>query len=238
MDQDEIPRRWLSPGSHDLWGRPEPRGRIYKAVPYEALPTLSRPLEPFAWLRLSPIRGVREQLKVGADGETPLPRPVGRMVEEIVAAAKREGLTVPPSYATFMNDASLHERVPTCSGCYLDVPTKLVALPGGQPGKLLRFLNDQQCGVLWYLHLTADGGCSVACAEPANDDEDEGEGETLDDFMKLGDVARCAASFEEFVHRFWMENTLWFSLYEKTRAPLTPEQQAYVDAVKKVLPNL
>ena len=94
--------------------------------------------------------------------------------------------------------------------------------------------------VLWYLHLTANGGCSVAYAEPAHDDEDEDapEGASLDDVMKLGNVAICAASFEEFVHRFWMEKTLWFSLYEKTKAPLTPEQQAYLDAVKKVLPNL
>ena len=99
-------------------------------------------------------------------------------------------------------------------------------------------MNDQQWAVVWYLHLTADGQCSVVCAEPANDDEDDDDGETLDDFMKLGDVAMCAASFEEFVHRFWMENTLWFALYEKTKAPLTPEHQAYLDAVKKALPSL
>lgn len=244
MNRPELPRRWMSPGSHDLWGR-DPTHKTYKAVPYEALPTLLRPSsEPFAWLRIAPARGPRERLKFGQDGETLLRRvtrgSVGRMVEEIVAQAKREGLTVPATYVTFMNDASLQERIPTCTACYLDVPTKLVALPGGQPGRLLRFMNDQQCCVLWYLHLTADGACSVACAEPANDDEDEDEadGETLDDFMKLGDVAMCAPNFEEFVHRFWMENTLWFSLYEKTKAPLTPEQQAYLDAVKKVLPNL
>ncbi len=35
-----------------------------------------------------------------------------------------------------------------------------------------------------------------------------------------------------------MENTLWFSLYPKTQAPLTQEQQEYLDAVKKVLPSL
>jgi hypothetical protein len=94
-------------------------------------------------------------------------------------------------------------------------------------------MNDQQCGVLWYLHLTPDGACSVACAEPANDDDEEPDGATLDDVMRLDDVTMCAASFEELVHRFWMENTLWFSLFGKARAPLTPEQQAYLDAMKK-----
>jgi hypothetical protein len=239
VEKDELPSRWMSPGSHDLWGRPEPRGRMYKSVPYEVLPALPLPTssDPFAWLRLAPTRSVREQLKVGLDGANRLPRPVARMVEEIAAAAKREGLTVPSSYVTFMNDASLHERIPTCTGCYLDVPTTLIALPGGQPGRLLRFMNDQQCAVLWYLHLTVDGACSVVCAEPANDDDDEGE--PLDDVKpNLDNVATCALSFEEYVHRFWMENTLWFSLYEKTKAPLTPEQQTYLDAVQNAVPNL
>jgi hypothetical protein len=56
----------------------------------------------------------------------------------------------------------------------------------------------------------------------------KGEGLTgdFDDVIKLGDVAMC------------VENTLWFSLYEKTKAPLTPEQQQYVDAVKKAVSNL
>lgn len=213
----------MSPGSHDLWGRAELRGRSYKAVPYEALPALPPPTaEPFAWLRASPTRGVREQLKVGLDGEGRLPRPPGEMVEKLVGAAKGEGLTVPSSYATFMTDASLHERVPTCTACYLDIPAKLVAVPGGRPGKLLRFLNDQQGAVVWSLHLTPDGACSVVVAEP----------------VTPRDVATCAPTFEEFVHRFWMENTLWFSLFPKTQAPLTPLQQEYLDAVKKVLPSL
>jgi hypothetical protein len=197
-------------------------------------------------LRLAPARGDRERLKFGQGGDSVVPRllrrvtrgSVGRMVKGIVAKAKREGLTVPATYVTFMSDASLQERVPTCTACYLDVPTKLVALPGGQPGRLLRFMNDQQCGVLWYLHLTADGGCTVVCARPVFDEEEEDEGEAFDDVIKLGEVAMCAPSFEEFMHRFWMENTLWFSLYEKTKAPLTAEQQAYLDAVRKVVPKL
>lgn len=243
---NELPRRWMSPGSHDLWGR-DPSRKPYKAVPYEALPPLHRATsEPFAWLRAAPARSAREQLKIGQDGESVAPRlareSLGRRLEAIVAETKRERLTIPATYLTFMNDTSLHERVPTCTACYLDVPAKLVALPGGQPGRLLRFMNDQQCSVLWYLHLTPDGGSSVVCAEPADDDdeedEDDVEDETLDDVLELRDVAICAASFEELVHRFWMENTLWFSLYEKTKAPLTPDQQAYLDAVKKALPTL
>lgn len=232
MKKDDLPRRWWAPGSDDLWGR----DGTYKAVPYEVLPALPRHApEPFAWLRLAPTHP--EGLKFGVDGENLLPRPVAQMVEEIVAVAKGEGLTVPAAYVTFMNDTSLQERVPTCTACYLDVPTKLVAPPGGEPGRLLRFLNDQQCCVLWYLHLTTDGGCSVVGAVPAYDDEEEtSDGETLDDVIKLGDAAMCAPSFEDFIHRFWMENALWFSLYKKK--PITPEQQAYRDAIKKALPNL
>ena len=125
-------------------------------------------------------------------------------------------------------------------------------------------MNDSQRGTFWYLHLTKDGGCTVVYAEPAYADDDglgsvaldvmgfvrrcasaaingqtldeEREREPVESYMKLGEVASCAASFEEFVHRFWMENTLWFALYEKTASaytPLTPEQEAYLDAVRK-----
>ncbi len=234
MDLYELPRRWVSPAS-DVWGRTGPGEPMYRAIPYEALPALSRPSsEPFAWLRGCPVRGGREQLKIGLIDDEGELLPVKPAVDAIVARARAEGLSVPASYVTFMNDASLHQRIPTCTACYLDVPTKLVALPCGAPGKLLRFLNDQQCCMHWFLLLTPDGACSVACATPTDDDADADadDGDSIDD-MKLEEVTICAPSFEDLVHRFWMENMLWFSLYKQPQAPLTPEQQGYLDAVKK-----
>jgi hypothetical protein len=43
----------------------------------------------------------------------------------------------------------------------------------------------------------------------------------------LGAIAACAPSFEAFLYRYWLENTIWFALNEQ-HAPLTPPQQQYL----------
>lgn len=127
-----------------------------------------------------------------------------------------------------MTDPELHGRVPTCTACYIELSDRLVELPGGHPGRLVRFMNDQQCCLIWYVHLAPGGGHTVVSASPAFDGRD---GKRLEDVSSPRDLAVCAPSFEDFIHRFWLENTLWFAL-QSGRA-LDAEEQAYVDAVKK-----
>jgi hypothetical protein len=45
---------------------------------------------------------------------------------------------------------------------------------------------------------------------------------------------RCAASFEEFIHRFWMENTIWFAEHATPPKKLTAEQRAYAKAARSM----
>jgi len=40
-------------------------------------------------------------------------------------------------------------------------------------------------------------------------------------------AAYCAPSFEAFLYRFWLENTIWFSLNDR-KPSLTDEQKRYV----------
>jgi hypothetical protein len=133
----------------------------------------------------------------------------------IVTEAKALGLVVPGELVRFLDDEGLHRRVPTCTACYLDVPAKLVGLPGGQPGRLLRFLNDSQLALVWYVHLMPNGAHQIVCAYPELDDL--AVGETLDEVMTPRDLAVCAPSFEEFILRFWIENTLWFAARKTNR---------------------
>ena len=65
------------------------------------------------------------------------------------------------------------------TACYLDLPTELIELPDGAPGRLLRFMNDQQCCRLWYLHLRLEGEATVVSAWPES--HDAATGETLED---------------------------------------------------------
>jgi hypothetical protein len=167
-----------------------------------------------------------------ADGASDQGGSIATRLALIVSEAAKLGLTVPAALVAFIGHPELHRRVPSCTACYLDVPTKLVELPG-HPGRLLRFMNDQQCCLLWYVLLEPGGGHSIVCAVP--DFDDDAVGDSLEDIAKPRDVALCAPSFEAFMHRFWLENSLWFAVSKKQ--PLTAEQRAYANAAKQHRPS-
>ncbi|HSO38990.1 MAG TPA: hypothetical protein VLT33_40955 [Labilithrix sp.] len=222
-----LPRRWFTAGTNlAVWGD----AGTYKAVPYELLPPLPSTKRDgsFDWLRAEPES--KHGLDYGDDHGKPTESihvRLGRIVDE----AKKLGLTVPGELVRFVDDRTLHGRVPTCTACYLDVPAKLVPLPGGQPGHLLRFMNDQQVCLLWYVHLLPDGSHTVVCGWPKFDYDLPGD--TIEDLSTPQDLVTCAPSFEEFVQRFWIENALWFSTTKK--APLSAAQQAYADAARSAV---
>jgi hypothetical protein len=229
-EKTPLPRRWFTAGSNlEVWGQ----AGTYRAVPLELLPPLPSTKRDgsFDWLREAPLspHGLDfgdDDLEDSPEGER---ASVHVRLGQVVAAAEALGLSVPGELVRFVDDPGLHGRVPSCTACYLDVPTKLVALPGGEPGRLLRFMNDQQCCLLWYVHLLPDGTHSIVCAAPEWDEAPSGD--TLEDVSRPRDLVTCAASFEEFVQRFWLENTLWFAAQKRT--PFTPEQKAYADAARK-----
>jgi hypothetical protein len=231
-----LPHRWYTAGTNlEVWGE----AGTYKAIPYEALPPLpvtSGEEGAFAWLRDAPVsRHCLDFGDFGEEGEDfdeSKKAAIETRLARIVALAAKFGYVVPPTLIAFIGHPELHSRVPSCTACYLDVPTHLVPLPDGRPGVLLRFMNDQQCCLLWYVMLEPGGGHCVVCAAPEYDAEAEATGATsLEDIAKPKDLAVCAPSFEAFMHRFWMENTLWFAVNKRT--PLTAEQQAYADAAKR-----
>jgi hypothetical protein len=183
-----LPSLWFSAGGCDaLWGA----DGTYQGIEYEALPPLAPKLFDgrFGWL---------PELSVGDDpldftNSVPLnPAP-------ILADARALGLTIPPAFLTFITQPELYRRVPTCTACYLDIPSRLIACPGDDRAHLLRFLNDQQACVLWYLYLRADGEHAVACAAPEWVDDSAA---AFEDAVRPTNVVRCAPSFEEFVYRF------------------------------------
>jgi hypothetical protein len=231
-----LPRRWFTAGTNlEVWGE----AGTYKEIPYEALPPLptsSGEEGSFAWLRGAPVSPHALDFgDLGEEGEEHESKQaaIDQRLARVVFDASKMGLTVPAALVAFIGHPELHRRVPSCTACYLDVAGKLVEVPG-LPGRLLRFMNDQQCCLLWYVHLEPGGGHSVVCAVP--DFDDDATGETLEDVSTPKDLAVCAPSFEEFMKRFWLENTLWFAVNKKT--PLTEEQRAYAEAAKKASASL
>jgi hypothetical protein len=127
-------------------------------------------------------------------------------------------------FVEFFRSAVLRRRIPSCTSCYFDLANRFVPLADGS--KLLRFMNDQQASYLWYLRLGL-ASPDVVFAWPEWLDR---EGAELDDIMRPRDVTICAVSFEEFIYRFWIENSIWFALWKGR--DLTPTEQAYLAGVR------
>jgi hypothetical protein len=84
-------------------------------------------------------------------------------------------------------------------------------------GYLVRFLADSQGCIFWYLYMTSDGGDHAVVASPGfYGTELEG---WQDEKPNPDEIVFSAGSFEEFLCRFWLENEIRFSAYEKTTLP-------------------
>src|SRR5262249_27457680 len=100
---------------------------------------------------------------------------------------------------------------------------------------LLRFLKDSQSCVMWYLHLRSDAAPAVVASdyffEPDIFEAMEYEEVSYEDTFRQ--ALTCASTFTEFLYRFWVENTLWYSLHEGL--PLTPLQEEYQTRITRRL---
>ncbi len=150
----------------------------------------------------------------------------------LVDSARQLGLSLPDPFVRFMASPELQKHVPSCTDCHFYLPETIVPCPGSEDGYLIRFLDDQQFVLLWYLYLTASGKHSVLVAHPRFHDLAESP-EYAEPFRSeeerqetLKGVYVCAPSFEAFLYRFWLENTIWFNL--DLHKPLTEEQQRYL----------
>lgn len=218
-----LPRLWVSAGSSGLW----PGGGTYTIVPYDALPPLPWVCEgDFAWLHgAPPPRDPAVFEHQPLDG-------VSATLDALSTEAAALGLTLPAPFARFLLDPSLHARVPTCTACYWDLGARLVPVPDHEgPERLLRFFNDQQTCVLWYLLLEPGERHSVAAAAP--DWRDEADGTSLEDFITPRDVSVCADEFEAFVQRFYVENAVWYAHHGY--AQWTGALDAYAEAARRTV---
>lgn len=219
-----LSRAWYSAGaSPRLWGS---KG-TYTRVDFGHLPRLdsARHDGSFAWLEEArEVYGLQYGLD---DEDAPDDDVIAAKLAAVTKLARREKLDVPGSFTQLLSRRELYGRIPTCTACYVEVPRRLSELPG-QPGRFLRFMNDEQCCFVWGLHLVPGAPAAVVIAVPVFGDAD---GDTLEDVATFTEPEICATDFEEFIHRFWLENTLWFALQEGR--PLSTEEAAYVAAAQE-----
>lgn len=236
--------------------RPHPKPRTYSLFSYEDLPPLQKQLDDdFQWLK--PLAVKKHSLAEGcySDGSKP---DLGKL-SEIMAQVD---LKLPQSFLTFIASPELHERIRSCTDCYLDVADRAVKTKGANNGFLIHFLADSQWCGHWYLYIDHSGNHFVVTSLNAYgftfDDTDADiyqahvgisipesqTGQQNQEFLyavsrntadcqeevelEQEEIWFCAPSFSEFIHRFWLENEIWFALaWDKRR--LTSIEQAYVN---------
>ena len=141
-----------------------------------------------------------------------------RTVDRSLRLCADEGFVLPPAMTLFLT-SERRNWIRSATGCWLDLSDRLVTIPDTGV-RALRFMNDQQGVLYWYLALENGGERGVVVSNDMLDDDEpfvfEIEVETF----------VCASSFEEFLYRYWIENEIFVKGIEGTA--LTPDQAAYL----------
>ena len=127
---------------------------------------------------------------------------------------------MPAAFVKLMTDPLLRGRIPSPTGSYYELGAALRTLPGPKgPERLLQFLFELGCG--WYLLLEPGGRHRVVTAVDTDPEKPP------------ADVTVCADSFEEFIERFWIENTLWF--LQRDGKPIEGRLRDYLEAAQRAI---
>ena len=185
---------------------------------------------------LGPLEGsIADVMAVHHASDEGLGRLKGNVVK-LADQAEELGLKLPEAFLRLMSSRELLNSIPSCTACYFAMSDAILPCPGSEDGYIIRFLNDQQDVLLWYLYLTPQGDERVLVSPILLDDfaGPEHTANLTDDWRKaiLAHTRVCGPSFEAFLYRFWLENSLWDALNER-EAPLTNAQERYLAHYKK-----
>ena len=197
-----------------------------------------RATDDFAWLDevSAELRGIIAETSTLRSGDSEIAN-----LDPVVARVQSRGLDIPQTFLRFMRDTSLHGKVPSCTACFLSLSEDAIAIPGAEDYFLLRFMNDSQSCVLWYLLMSRDEIAGVVASPYFFDKNifegmqytDEFDDERVNYKNAFKEASICADTFAEFMYRFWVENTIWYSLYK--RLGLTAVQEEYLGQITKKL---
>lgn len=119
---------------------------------------------------------------------------------------------LPQEFVAFMADPVLRDSVPTCTSCYWAADLPVAPSPVHDGALLVRFLNDQQGCLYWYLQLLPDGSHEVLCGGEAYDLQQ------VPREVAVEDLVRVADGFDRFIARFWIENLAWYEVAGQKRS--------------------
>lgn len=232
MKKLSFKKSWIAVGNQDLWQQKQyvTYVEINPSLLPE-LPYLPQNTNDFSWLvPLDLVEEFSGYASVGLEAEDT--ETVIKQVDQLEQEAQKLGMCLPSEFMTFMQNRLIHANVPSSTACFLDLSEHLIQLT--EDTYALRFLCDQQSCVMWYLYFQ-QGICQGVLASPYFLEHDLFEHFYGEDELSyeeaLAEAMHCADSFQIFMYRFWLENSLWFALYENK--PLTQEQQQYMNEAKQ-----
>lgn len=217
LPDQTLKRAWITAGHSDLWHMPNTGiYNTYTRIEYSRLPPLEQSDHDFQWLSELPARDHECNLA----SEENLQERLGQLDAELHSL----GHVLPANFKQFIAQPDLQAQIPTCTDCYLELSDSVQPLPGHSGCHVVRFMNDSQCCILWYLLFQPGLPPRVLASdyfierdifdamEYENPEQDSGP---LSHDAVLRHACICAESFGEFIHRFCLENTIWFALHEK-----------------------
>jgi hypothetical protein len=197
--------RSTRPGSPFLWAwygigldDYRPRTGTYTCCAIDSLPPLMVPLDgTFRWLG-----SARSELRV-MGSEKAIEANLTRLLAE-----KPSGL--PKEFIEFFQSPTLWHKFRSCTDCFFDVDPASTEIPGGL-GRLVRFMSDSQGCKHWHVHISPCGEKHTVVATYRFTGSEDANSPGGKPYPK--DITTCAASFEEFMYRYWIENELFFALH-------------------------
>lgn len=148
----------------------------------------------------------------------------------ILAQAVEADVHLPAAFLQLFRSRKMQSRFFNPTGCEFDLPKHgMTPAPFGSGGWIIRFLNDQQWCVNWYLFIPASGEAVVISSSEtqfgmALEEHDPNNRNHIS--ATLGVTHLAAYSFSEFLYRFWIEAALWFKCQYKL--PKTPTEERYL----------
>ncbi|MBX2803458.1 MAG: hypothetical protein KTR31_37605 [Myxococcales bacterium] len=191
----------------------------YQGFPYQQQPPIpfDRFDGSFRWLREGPPErensGVTEAWRLR------------------VEALRGQGFRVPRVFERFMCDVDLWRRVPSCTANIFLVADEAELHPQPDGSAFLTFYTDSQSCVLWGLRLGRgdDRYAPVLAGAP-----EWVESVSAEPHLRFPELTFSAPTFEAFVYRWWIENSIWFATHLDDQRPLTDDEQAYVEHLRRV----
>ncbi|GHB28546.1 hypothetical protein GCM10010392_65830 [Streptomyces clavifer] len=170
------------------------------------------------------------------DAGSPIPRQVMKL-NGLARDLAARGLTLPRDFVTFQTTENLYGSLDEVSltGCWTNLSDRLPS-PVEAGAFLVRFFRDQRNCVIWYLYLRPLSEAFVVYSDldyefeyEARRDREETQTDLEDAEEQRPAILWCAPSFEEFAHRFWIENRLRHAVNDHELPMLEPQLQEYLN---------